>query len=44
MKNDSTRGIRQPLRAWLPDLFTAAAIIAIVALTMLVAACGGSPS
>ena len=42
--NDSARVTRRPRRAWLPDVLTAAAIIATVALALLVAACGGSPS
>jgi len=42
--NDSTR-VRRPRWAWLPDVLTAAAIVAIVALVLLATACGsGSPA
>ena len=38
--NDSIRAMRRPRWAWLPDALTVAAIIAVVALALLVAACG----
>lgn len=42
--NDDTCVIRRPRRAWLPDVLTAAAIIATVALALLTAGCGGGGS
>ena len=39
--DDSGRDTRRPPRAWLPDVLTAAVIIAAVALALLLTACGG---
>jgi hypothetical protein len=44
MMNDSIRVMRRPHRAWLPDALTVAVIIVAVALALLLAGCGGSPS